>query len=230
MKTIHNLRHTRTAATGLGLLSLMGTSLSLPLTASAKLPAASTASSSATLSVLSEGGENVYDAAKAGDWKTAAVKTNAVDRAARALPPHWKTMASQFRLSSSLGKLRSAVQTHQKSRAMHEANRVTLFAAQISRDTAPRIPVEVTLLDVYGRDLEVGAATRNTVQLATASRDLQNTWHKVRPSVLQHGGKTQARTFDGLMARVSKGSPIEYSIVATKVLDEVDNLESVFAK
>ena len=238
MKTTVKPCPIRTMAGGVGLLSLMAMGLSLPHTASAAPAKAPTASSkvmlsknAATLFALGEGGENVYDAAKVGNWKTAASKTAGLEKAARILPPRWKAMANQFRLASSLGKLRAAVQGHQKGEAMHQANRVTLFAARLSRDSAPRVPVEVTLLDVYGRDLEIGALRGDRVYLARAQRDLAATWARIRAAVVARGGKRQARTFSALVARVEAASlPSQFTQLATPILDKVDNLEKVFEK
>lgn len=216
---------------GLGMLALLGMGQPIALTAWAKAPAAVPSKASATLDALGEGGENVYDAAKAGDWKAASAKTAGLEKAAQALPPRWKEMANQFRLASSLGRLRSSVQAHRKWEAMHEANRVTLFAARLSRGTAPRVPVEVTLLDVYGRELEVGAMRGDRASLARAQCDLAVTWAQIRPSIEQRGGAKQATTFGALLAQVEKAqTPAQLARLAIPILDEVDNLEKVFTK
>lgn len=217
----------RKVASGFGRFTLMGLGLSHMAQAAPLQPR----EVPVPLATMGEDAENAYDAAKAADWKGAATKTRALEKAARALPPRWKAMSKQFRLSMELQKLDAALQGHRKWAAMHAANRVTLLVAQLSRDFAPRVPVEVTLLDVYGRDLEIGALSDDRVYLAKAQRDLQTTWTQIRPAVVSHGGARQADIFGVVVARVQKArgtAPLRR--LATPLLDEVDNLEKVFQR
>lgn len=219
----------REMAGGVGLLTLMALGLSLPHAAQAAKVNPKTVPVS--LVTMGETAENVYDAAKVANWKLATTKTLALKEAVHTLPPRSKAMVNQFRLNLRLQNLRGAVQSHQKWAAMHEANRVTLFAAKLSRDFAPRVPVEVTLLDVYGRDLEIGALSQDRVYLAKAQRDLAATWTRIRPAVIKRGGARQARTFGALVTSVQKAqTPVQFARLANPVLDEVDNLEKVFEK
>ena len=234
MKT--NLPPTFRLLTGIAGLALTAFAAEAALAAPAKTTAtqaqrAQTQKNAAVLFDLGESGENIYDAAHEENWPTALVKMTVLEKAARDLTPRWKTMGNEFRLSQSLQKLRDAVQKHQKVAAMHEANHVTLFAARLSRDTAPRVPVEITLLDVYGRALEIGALKNDRVYLARAQRDLTATWQQVRPVVVQHGGAAQARIFGALVARTAQANtPAQFARLATPILDEVDHLEAVFEK
>ena len=53
----------------------------------------------------------------------------------------------------------------------------------------------------------------------------------MRPQVESHGGSAQAQKFDNLVAQVQAAkSDNEYGLLATAVLDQVDNLEKVFNK
>ncbi|MEA5554728.1 hypothetical protein VB713_27760 [Anabaena cylindrica UHCC 0172] len=106
---------------------------------------------------------------------------------------------------------------------------MTLLAANITKEFEPKVPVEVTLLDYYGRELEIWSATGNTSQLKKTASEMRRTWNAVRPSILARGGTAQVQKFDGLVASVEAAkSSKDYGRLATPVLDEVDNLEKVF--
>lgn len=219
----------REMAGGVGLLTLMALGLLLPQAAQAA--EVDPKAVPMCLVTMGENAENAYDVAKAADWKLAASKTAMLEKEVHALPPRWRVMATQFRLQLDLHKLRVAVQNRQKWAAMHEANRVALFAAKLTRDFAPRVPVEVTLLDIYGRDLEIGALSQDRVYLARAQRGLGLTWTRIRPAVIKRGGAREARRFGALVTSVQNAqSPAQFARLATPVLDEVDDLEKVFEK
>ena len=90
------------------------------------------------------------------------------------------------------------------------------------------VPVEVTRLDYYGRELEVWAQAQDAYKLQVTAREMRPEWDALRPSI-EAKSATEANTFDALIARVeSAKTPADYTRVATPVLDEVDNLEKLF--
>lgn len=181
-----------------------------------------------SLTKIGENGEAVYDAAKIDDWTKATASLTSLENAA-------KQMSSEMRgnntsaLDSNITALREAVTAKNRLAAMQEANSITLAAAKLTAQYKPKVPVEITLLDYYGRELEIGAAANNTAKLQATTAQMRQTWDTVRPSIQAHGGSTQAQQFDSLVARVQAAkSPTEYGRLATPVLDQVDNLEKVF--
>lgn len=181
-----------------------------------------------SLTKIGENGEAVYDAAKIDDWTKATASLTSLENAA-------KQMSSEMRgnntsaLDSNITALREAVTAKNRLAAMQEANSITLAAAKLTAQYKPKVPVEITLLDYYGRELEIGAAANNTAKLQATAAQMRQTWDTVRPSIQAHGGSTQAQQFDSLVARVQAAkSPTEYGRLATPVLDQVDNLEKVF--
>src|SRR3979409_1642457 len=90
------------------------------------------------------------------------------------------------------------------------------------------VPVEVTKLDYYGRELEVWAQAQDANKLQATAREMRRTWNSLRPSVEAHKA-AEARKFDALVAQVeSAKTSADYARVATPVLNEVDNLEKLF--
>ncbi|WP_373530716.1 sporulation protein YpjB [Nostoc sp.] len=184
-----------------------------------------------SLSQVGEYGESVYDMAKANDWTKATANINLLENALKSLHTEIKgeNKPELAQLNSKIAALTQAVTTKNRISAMHKANQVTLIAANITKEFKPKVPVEVTLLDYYGRELEIWSATGNTSNLKTTASEMHRTWNAVRPSILARGGTAQVQKFDGLVASVEAAKSSKDSArFATSVLDEVDNLEKVF--
>ncbi|WP_315791249.1 sporulation protein YpjB [Fischerella sp. JS2] len=184
-----------------------------------------------SLSQVSEYGESVYDMAKANDWTKATANLTSLENTAKSLRTEIKSenKTELAQLDSKIAALKGAVTAKNRISAMHDANQVTLIAANITKEFKPKVPVEVTLLDYYGRELEIWSATGNTSKLKTTASQMRRTWNAVRPSILAHGGTTQVQKFDGLVASIEAAkSSKDYARLVTPVLDEVDNLEKVF--
>jgi hypothetical protein len=183
----------------------------------------------ASLSNAGEYGENIYDYAKANDWKNAGAKLTALKEAMKDVRAEVKNQsASLDRLDAKLAILERDVTAKDRQATMREANQVTLEVADMTSAYKLKVPVEVTRLDYYGRELEVWAQAQDSNKLQATGRQMRQTWDSLRPSIESHSA-TEAKKFDGLVARVeSARTPADYARVATPVLNEVDNLEKVF--
>jgi hypothetical protein len=180
------------------------------------------------LSKVGESGETVYDAAKVGDWTKATAHLTSLRVATQQLRTETKSVKTA-QLDKSIAALNKAIAIKNRQATMREANQVTLIVAKLTRQFEPKVPVEITLLDYYGRELEIWSAEGNIAKLQVTASNLHQTWEAVRPSVQNYGGQTQAKAFDTLVTRVeSAKSPNDYSRLATSVLDKVDRLEQVF--
>ncbi|MEH1965277.1 hypothetical protein [Nostoc sp.] len=184
-----------------------------------------------SLGQVGEYGESVYDMAKANDWTKATANLTFLENAAKSLRTEikGKNKTGLVQLDAKIAALKGTVTDKNRISAMRDANQVTLIAANITKEFEPKVPVEVTLLDYYGRELEIWSITGNTSQLKTTASEMRRTWNAVRPSILARGGTTQVQKFDGLVASVEAAKlSRDYAHLATPVLDEVDNLEKVF--
>jgi hypothetical protein len=188
-----------------------------------------TGSVPASLSDAGEYGENIYDYAKANDWKNANVKLAALKDATKNVRADVKNQnASVDRLEANVAAVDRAVAAKDRQATMREANQVTLDAANMTSAYKLSVPVEVTRLDYYGRELEVWAQAQDANKLQATARDMRQTWDGLRPSIAARSA-TEAKKFEGLVARVeSAKTPADYTRVATPVLNEVDNLEKLF--
>jgi hypothetical protein len=195
--------------------------------------AVSTAAAGVPASVEAVGlhGENLYDMAKANDWPKAKAALASLHQAAQQLRTDLKGgHADERRLDASIAALDKAVAAADRLTAMREANQVTLIGADLAGPFKPPVPVEVTKLDYYGRELEIWAAAKNGTKLQATAAAMRRTWDTLRPMV-ESRNAAEAKTFDSLMARVTAArSPDQFGQLAAAVLAEVDNLEKVFQK
>jgi hypothetical protein len=182
-----------------------------------------------SLADAGEYGENIYDYAKANDWKNANVKLAALRDADEKVRAEVKNQSAAIdRLDENVTALDSAVTARDKLSAMREANQVTLDVANMTTAYKLSVPVEVTKLDYDGRELEVWAHAQDANKLQATARELRRDWNALRPSV-EARSAAEAKKFDALVTRVeSAKTPADYSREATLVLNEVDNLEKLF--
>jgi hypothetical protein len=182
-----------------------------------------------SLADAGEYGENIYDYAKANDWKKADNKLAALKEAIKHVHTDVKNNSeAEDRLDRNAAALDRAVSSKDRQAAMREANQVTLDVADMTAAYKLSVPVEVTRLDYYGRELEVWAQAQDTSNLQATAHGMRWTWDALRPSIEAKSAK-EAKKFDALMARVeSAQTPEDYMRAATPVLNEVDNLEKLF--
>jgi hypothetical protein len=183
-----------------------------------------------SLADVGEFGENLYDEAKANDWAKASAKHQDLQKAATELAVEMKG-ADLRRLDAAVTAIGRAVAAKDRAAAMRQANQVTLIAADLNEPFKPQIPSAVTRLDVYGRELEMGAEAKDQTQIKAAVAGLRKNWDSVKAAVRAKGGNAEARKFDGLVMQAEAvKTPEAAAKVAKPILDEVDNLEKVFAK
>lgn len=172
-------------------------------------------------------GETLYDMAKVGDWTKASTNLTLLQQAARSLPSNIDRK-EVTQLNSTITKLNRSIASKNQPIALRKANQVTLIAANMTKEFKPKVPVEVTLLDYYGREFEIWSASKNAAQLKTTAKEFHQTWNTLRPAV-QARNSSEAKTFDTIVAQVQAAkAPAEYGRFATPVLNAVDNLEKVF--
>jgi len=182
-----------------------------------------------SLANAGEYGENVYDYAKVSDWKNSNVKLVALKDAVKNVRAEVSNKgAAVDRLDGYVAALDRAVTARDRQSAMREANQVTLDVADMTAVYKLTVPVGVTKLDYYGRELEVWAQAKDANKLQATVREMRGTWNSLRPSIEAHSA-TEAKKFETLVTHVeSAKTAADYSRVATLVLNEVDNLEKLF--
>jgi hypothetical protein len=173
-------------------------------------------------------GENIYDAAKTSDWKTAEERLVELNAAAGKMAD---SGISSQRFEETLKRLGEAARGKQARETLIESNLITLEIAQISSNYNTPVPVAVTKLDFYGRELEIWSAANDDKRLKDTAALIRETWNAVRPEVEKAGGAKEANDFESLVANLERAKNAEdFGKSATPILDEVDNLENVFSR
>lgn len=183
-----------------------------------------------TLSSIGEYGESVYDLAKIDNWTKAKTDFSQLQDAANQYAltnPENSTELNQ--LNASIERLNNSITTRDRQTAMQNANQITSIAARLTQQYQTKIPIDITMLDYYGRELEIGAASSNSTLLQNTAQQISQTWESLRPTIINHGGTTVAQQFDLLVTRLNRAkSTNDYAQLTKPVLDRVDNLELVF--
>jgi hypothetical protein len=166
--------------------------------------------------------ENLYDWGRAGDWTKAQSDLTSLKSALVTLK-NTGAIIDLHGADELAATIEKAVQTRQSRALMH--------AAEISRQFHPKVPVEVALLDYYGRELELWSEEGNAAKLNETRTKLRETWDAVRPAVVAKGGKTEAAQFDALITQLTGAkTPKDFAGTAKPILDSVDALENVFTR
>lgn len=186
-----------------------------------------------SLTTVGEVGEDAYDYAKAQDWQKLQIEFTKLQQAKTELKaknigtkPEWN------QLTRNTVQLSEAIQGKSQLKAMQAANNITVTTIEMSRNYHQQlVPPEVALLDSDGRQLEIGVLAKDEAQLNKTKDDIKQTWQAVKPDVQGHGGQQEARRFDNLIGQLDKSqSDNDYKHVAGLILEQVDQLESVFTR
>ncbi len=180
---------------------------------------------------VGEDSEDLYDQAFAPNWTKASAALAKISRDNAIL---LKTEPALKKRSAGVAALAVAVKrdiaAKDRPAALRDINQMTRLTIEMGAAYAGPIPVEVSLLDYYGRELQLWAVAGNKAQLQHTLSALQTTWQRVRPQVVARpNGAKVARSFDAMVARAKAAqSPASVSKVAAPLLEEVDRLENVF--
>ncbi len=138
----------------------------------------------ACIATVGELGEKIYDLAKEKNWTEVTEKLTLLKKEADTLRSQVKVAKeAEEQLGAQITALAKSVDAKDRQATMQEANQITLIAASLSEPFHPKVPIEITRLDYYGRELEIWSAAKNVEKLKEVAGALSKTWDKVRPSV-----------------------------------------------
>ncbi|MEC4814697.1 MAG: hypothetical protein SAK29_15670, partial [Scytonema sp. PMC 1069.18] len=176
-----------------------------------------------SLGKVSQYSRTVYNTAKNKDWDDTTTNVFLLEKAVKSLGREVKDNKTEVaRLNFKIELLKIAMMARNGPSVMHDINQVFLITDRMSVQFQPKIPVDVLLLEYYGRELEIWAPTGNKAWLHKTAKNMGHTWKTARPYVVASGGTAQARNFDSLVNRVEVASSAsEYESLATSVLNKV---------
>lgn len=204
----------------------------MPANGGAPMPATPAATGMPpAVEALGHHSENAYDMAKMNDWAKARASVDSLTAAVAALPTASGASEDRGELREALGELDKAVTSRDRAAGMRAANHLTALGARASTSYNPVVPVSVTMLDYYGRELEIWSAAKDMGRLRETAAAMRQEWDGLRPQLEARGGTAESQRFGALVTRVdAAATPAAYAALATPVLDEVDKLEAVFKK
>ncbi len=127
--------------------------------------------------------------------------------------------------------IETAIKGRDRRALMHMANDLTRRGSEMLRPYSPAVPVDVALLDYYGREIEMAAAENDLPRLQATRGSIESIWSSLRESVTKRGGEPAAIRFDALVKTLGEArTATEFGATATPILDEVDSLETVFTR
>lgn len=184
----------------------------------------------ASVDAVGHYGEDAYDLVKANDWARARASVDSLQTAIAGLTAAPGADApAPADVHASVQALARAVTARDRTAGLRQANHITELGARLVAGYHPRVPTEVTLLDYYGRELEIWSAAKDDANLRSTTVAIRRAWTTLRPQVEARGGTTEASGFDALVRRLEGATtPAAYAAVATPILDAVDGLELVF--
>jgi len=112
------------------------------------------------------------------------------------------------------------------------ANQVTAILMELEVHYARSAPIEISLMDYYGREIVLlSKLPKNYGLLNTRINQLQDAWTKIKPVVDEHGGTPVSLKVDDTMAILAKHpAPARIAEEGNRILDLVDELEGLFSK
>lgn len=185
----------------------------------------------APLDGLGHHAEGAYETIFADNWTDAQAQldTLAQDVASVEMAELGPAPAME-ELSRQQDNLGSAVRAQDRIVGLRAANEMTRLVAELTEPYDTPIPVGITLLDYYGRALQLAAETGSATELDMSTSGLRQVWNDVQPTVrARPGGAAAASKFDELVAQTQAiATPKAVGPLALRVLDEVDVLEQLF--
>lgn len=180
----------------------------------------------AELNELESLAEEMFDLLLEGRWdRASSLMLSLKEAVARAE----SSQVTEYReIETLVHRLEAATKEHDQG-SCELANELTRQIIETTSDFANTVPTPVALLDYHGRALRLAAG--DAIRTRAVKADLLSSWAVARPLVIRAGGSAAADKFDLLVSKVQRAeSPVAVARLSVFLLDEVDQLEAVFAR
>ncbi len=182
------------------------------------------------LTKISQSSQQLYKLIKAHHWRKAEAENRKLHNLTNDLATKFQPKIPEFKkLTAKIDLIDQAIANKDTQIAMRNSNQITFVVAEINKRFLQKVPVEVTLLNYYERELEIWIPTGNKPWLRKTANNISRNWLSIRPLVLANGDKKEAHKFDMLISTLAHASSLNDYIQATTLLQkEQDSLEKVF--
>jgi hypothetical protein len=183
----------------------------------------------AALVTIGESAEGLFDAARSSQWQTATAQLQTLNEAASQVPPDLPKSDLVAELRSRIEDVRRSAVAQRRVETMESANSITRIVADLSADFQVEVPIDVVMLDYYGRQLQIGIATTNQSTLTQATADLRQRWDRIALTIERLGHVDEVRRFTDIVVQLEGARrPADFAAPARAELEAVDRLEMIF--
>jgi hypothetical protein len=184
----------------------------------------------AALLQLGQSATDLFDAARSSDWRRAPASLQALNEAVSNLPTDLRDPDIGAQLQSRLVSVRDATNSRNQLKTMDAANAITHIVAELSSKYWSEVPYDVKMLGYYGRQIELGVASRSSTVAERATTELVAAWNRIQPAIEQRGHVDDARRFSAIvMTLMGAKQPADFSAPARDELAAARHLESIFS-
>jgi hypothetical protein len=179
---------------------------------------------------MANSAKTIYSLVKLGNWAETTDYLASLEKMTQSLQANPKINETEVaKLNSWIVPVRNLIAAKQPL-AMDAANQLAMIASQLTIQSDSKLPLEVAMLDYYGRELEIWSARGNIVKLKGIANKIEQIWHDLRPSIQSESRFVQVQTLeDTLIALLdAANSPAQYNLLLAPLLAEVNNLQQVF--
>jgi hypothetical protein len=178
---------------------------------------------------VGDAAESLFNAANSKDWRAAGGQLEALQASAADLPGGLQKPDLVVQLRSRIDHLGPSVRAHQRVETMDDANGITRLVAELATKFQTRIPYEVILLDYYGRQLELGVASKRLPMLQQTAADIRSTWNRIERTILERGHVDDAKRFTDIVVQLEGARSVDGFVAPARAeLAAVDQLQDIF--
>jgi hypothetical protein len=132
-------------------------------------------------------------------------------------------------LRARIENLNQSVGAHNRVATMDFSNSITRLAADLSAKFQTEVPIDVVMLDYYGRQLELGIVTGRQSTLTQATADLRQQWDRIKPEIERRGHVDEVKRFTDIVVQLEGARrPADFTAPVAAELEAVDRLETIF--
>jgi len=182
------------------------------------------------ISVISGASVSAYNAANSGKWNAVASNVRRIRKTAL------ESNLAQIiggddtgKINSSLDALEKAASAKDRKSALVAANQLSLAMIYIAGKYNPAIPMGISLLEYYGRELQIWSAFKDPEKLRSTVKDISATWDVLKGPVRARGGIAEEKVISALVFGLEKASSNdEVMRIYPQLLKQVSRLEKLF--
>jgi hypothetical protein len=169
----------------------------------------------------------LFDAARDSNWDEAASQLEALRTAMAALPNDLGAPKLRHSVRIRARELARTVPANERVRTMEAANEIIQSAADLAHTFHTSTPAAMTLLDYYGRQLEIGVAAHRPSLVRRATADMRQAWNELRPELERQGRIDEVRRLTDIVVSLEGTTrAADVQRLARAELDEVQHLEA----